>query len=500
MDQKNPRRSDFKVLSTEENIKLIEKINEVEKQKKKQRASGTYHPNGHRPAQPPKKKTPNYTGRVIAAIAIVCAVVILVSIIASAGSSCSKETTAVSTVSEQEPSVNKTSALEAVTEISEKPEHIDNKPKYNNAHEYKVNTKRLSAKTVKELDTEISAEFVALYDVTADEFIYLKNGTKKCYPASTTKILTAIVASQIITDPKTIITVGDEIKLIGEDSSTAYLEIGMKLSFEALIDALLLPSGNDAAYTIAVNCARVYKDDPSLSNEEAVKIFEELVNDAAKQIGADGTHFVTPDGWHDDDHYTSAVDLVKFGDYAKTIPLVAKSCGKDYAEWRIFKEEDPEESSETTSDSSTSSKADSQDSTASKSESSKSSNESRTSGSSSESTSSESTSSAGDRSSGSSSQSSKQDTDKFTPNYTLAWFNSNKLIRWDSGLYSEYCDGIKTGFTDQAGTSVVASATMDGHTFIVAVMNAQNLYTKYEDCHKMFTYAFELYGQKYTYG
>lgn len=318
---------------------------------------------------------------------------------------------------------DKSSAIAAITKFSQDsiyPEQ-DDKPVYETKNKFTVNTKRLSKETIKDLNENISAEFVALYDATADELIYVKNADKKCYPASTTKMLTAIVASQIIKDPDTVITVGDEITLIGEDSSVACLEEGMQLTFEMLLDALLLPSGNDAAYTIAVNCGRIYKDDPNLSNEEAVNVFMELVNDAAEQIGASQTHYITPDGWHDDNHYTSAIDLVKVGAYAKSIPIVAKSCAKPYAEWKLIK------------------------------------------------------------------------------GGTLCWYNSNKLIQWDSGLYSEYCDGLKTGFTDQAGTSVVASATIDGHTFIAAVMNAETLYTKYEDCHKMFKYGFELYKLNYTY-
>ena len=59
---------------------------------------------------------------------------------------------------------------------------------------------------------------------------------------------------------------------------------------------------------------------------------------------------------------------------------------------------------------------------------------------------------------------------------------------------------MKTGFTDQAGTSVVASATMEGHTFIAVVMNGQTLYTKYDDCNTLFEKAFKLYDLEYTTG
>ncbi len=312
------------------------------------------------------------------------------------------------------------SAAPTPSEVSEEEE--SKMPKYEFTRSFTVNTDRLTDKQKNTLKKKLTSEFIVLYDMTSDEILYEKNGTKILYPASTTKILTAIVASKIITDPKKMITVGDEIELIGEDSSVAGLEQGMKLPFEALLDALLLPSGNDAAYTIAVNCARIYADDNSLSNEEAVTLFMELVNDCAKRLGAEDTHFVTPDGWHDESHYTTAENLARFAAYAKTVPIVKKACAKPYASWEL------------------------------------------------------------------------------DDGRILEWENSNKLILSGSELYSEYCDGMKTGFTDEAGSSVVASATVGGHTLIAVVMNGETLYTKYNDANYLFKEGFKANSLTYTYG
>jgi len=317
---------------------------------------------------------------------------------------------------------DKASAMESIAEISQRLEEDDGKLKYDNTYEYKVNKNRLSKSAVKKLDEIVTADYVVLYDATADEIIYTKNAQKKCYPASTTKMLTAIVASKIITDPNTVITVGDEITMIGYDSSVAGLTQGMKLTFEALMDALMIPSGNDAAYTIAVNCGRIYAKNDKLSNEEALKVFMLLVNEAAQKIGATKTHFTAPDGFHDDNHYTCAADLVKIGNYAKSIPIIANSCAKESADWELI---------------------------------------------------------SGQK---------------------ISWSNSNAILHKDSEHYSKYCDGLKTGFTDEAGTSLVASATIDGHTFIIADMRSLSLYCKYDECNIMFKYAFELYGKNYTYG
>lgn len=359
--------------------------------------------------------------RVIRIAAILSVLAFLIIVIILVSFSCNKSS-APAKIEEISSQSEVSKAIEAITEISKQEESEPEQKRllFEQKHTHTDNLSRFSRETIDILDDQLTSQFVALYDVTSDEIIYMKNGTEQCFPASTTKMMTAIVSSQIITDPSTVITVGDEITLINWDSSIAGLQQGMVLTYEMLLDALMLPSGNDAAYTIAVNCGRIYSEDPKLSNEEAVKVFMDLVNEAAQDIGASQTHYVTPDGWHDDNHFTSARDLAIIGEYAKSIPIVNNSCSKVSAEWELISGE------------------------------------------------------------------------------TMYWTNSNKLILPDSEVYSRYCDGIKTGFTDEAGTSVVASATIEGHTFVAAVMNGLTLYTKYYDCHLLFEKAFALYDLKYT--
>ena len=328
--------------------------------------------------------------------------------------------------------------------------------------EFKTDKKRFNSKTIKMLDSKVTAKYVVLYDVDADKIIYERSGHEKCYPASTTKMLTAIVGAKII-PADTVITVGEEIGLIDWDSSTAGLMVGMKMKFEALMDALMLPSGNDAAYTIAVNAARIYTGNDKLTDEEAVKEFMGLVNEAAKEIGCEKTHYVTPDGWHDDDHYTCAADLTKIAAYARTVPLVKASCSKAEAEWELIKEESSESSQESVSKAAEKPV-------------------SETSAESSE-----------------TNEGEEEESEEVYMPDTMYWTNSNRLILPDSESYSKYCDGMKTGFTDEAGTSVVASATMEGHTFIAAIMFGETLYKKYDDANILFKEGFKLYGLNYTY-
>jgi D-alanyl-D-alanine carboxypeptidase (penicillin-binding protein 5/6) len=163
---------------------------------------------------------------------------------------------------------------------------------------------------------DISAQYVYILDKTNNQILFDKDSTAKCYPASTTKILTAIVAMEYI-DLDTIFTVGTEINLIESDSSLAYLVQGEEISLKDLLYGMLLPSGNDSAYTIAVNTARILTGNPILSDSDAVDYFVDLMNKKAKAIGMDDSNFVVPDGMYKKDHYVTAKDLMKLLLYAE---------------------------------------------------------------------------------------------------------------------------------------------------------------------------------------
>ena len=148
------------------------------------------------------------------------------------------------------------------------------------------------------------------YDLTDGKVIYSKNAGKKVFPASTTKILTALTAIEY-TAPEYEYYVGSELGLVAQDSSMSWIAEGSSLCRNEILTAMLAPSGNDAAYTIAVNVARkLYGDD--ISDNDAVAYFAVLMNDYAKKLGAKNTHFTVPDGYHDDEHYTTAEDMLQF--------------------------------------------------------------------------------------------------------------------------------------------------------------------------------------------
>lgn len=136
----------------------------------------------------------------------------------------------------------------------------------------------------------------AVFSINTSDTVYAENVHEKIYPASTTKILTAYVAIKYgeLTD---VVTVGKNAVNVPSDSSKAWLKQGDKLTLEDLLYALMLPSGNDAAVAIAEHIS---------GSEEA---FVELMNQEAKKMGATNTHFVTPHGYQDEEHYTTAYDL-----------------------------------------------------------------------------------------------------------------------------------------------------------------------------------------------
>lgn len=156
----------------------------------------------------------------------------------------------------------------------------------------------------------LTAQQAFVYDCESGEFTYLLGDkTDRVYPASITKLFTAYVALQFL-EPETQITAGSALELVGAGSSVAEIEAGDVLSVEMLVEAMLLPSGNDASYILADAAGRVISEDDSLSASAAVASFMKEVNGQLRAMGLSGTQFTNPDGYHSPDHYTTFRDLV----------------------------------------------------------------------------------------------------------------------------------------------------------------------------------------------
>lgn len=177
------------------------------------------------------------------------------------------------------------------------------------------------------IDTVLQSQYAIVYDVQADEVLFAKNADQKCFPASTTKILTASVILDNAPEDFQF-TAGDELDFVNPESSLAFINKGNVLDLEMTIDALMLPSGNDASYMAAANIGRYIAGDDTLSSEQAVKTFVDEMNKTAKLLGAENTHFTAPDGFHDDDHYTTVLDMLKITLYAMDKPKLMASAAK----------------------------------------------------------------------------------------------------------------------------------------------------------------------------
>lgn len=158
-------------------------------------------------------------------------------------------------------------------------------------------------------------EAVYICEENSGSVLTSQNENKKIYPASTTKLMTTLVALDYVGDKMDDkVTIGDEIKLADSDSSLADLEEGEVYPWREMFYALLVPSGNDAALTIAVNVARIETGNNTLDNDTAIREFVSLMNKKATDMGLSGTHFTNPHGLQDGDHYTTAGDLYKIAE------------------------------------------------------------------------------------------------------------------------------------------------------------------------------------------
>ena len=148
---------------------------------------------------------------------------------------------------------------------------------------------------------KISALHACLADALTGKVIYEYNGSERAPMASTTKIMTAVLALENM-DMSEIITVSEN--AARQEGSSAYFAPGDKVPAEEVIYGLMLNSGNDAAVAIAEHI--------SGSSES----FAELMNEKARQLGALDTNFSNPNGLDSQSHYTTVEDLAKITAYA----------------------------------------------------------------------------------------------------------------------------------------------------------------------------------------
>lgn len=266
-----------------------------------------------------------------------------------------------------------------------------------------------SSKDVNINDIKTNSPSCLLMDAKTGEILYSKNAYDKMYPASTTKLMTAILTLEKckLSDIATVS--HNAIYSIPVGYSHANLREGEKLTIEQLLNVLLIPSANDAAIVLAEHIAGSEED------------FAKLMNQKAKELGCLATNFVNPNGIHNKKHVSTAYDLALIGRYAmKFSDIMRIAMVKQYT-------------LPTTN---------------------------------------------------------KYDKTDRIFNATNALINNESLNK----NYYPYATGLKTGYTDSAGSCIVSTAKKGDIELIAVILKSDSIDARYEDCKNLFNYGFENYS------
>ncbi len=151
----------------------------------------------------------------------------------------------------------------------------------------------------------ITSEFLFAYDLELGRVLYEQNADEKMYPASMTKVVSAMVAINLMEkngvslDDTVVITEDDLDTIFETGASAAYFIVGETVTYRDLLYGVILPSGADACRALAFNLAG------------SIDGFVDEMNNYVKSIGLTKTHFENPTGIHADNHYTTARDMAK---------------------------------------------------------------------------------------------------------------------------------------------------------------------------------------------
>ena len=173
-----------------------------------------------------------------------------------------------------------------------------------------INVKEIEQETVQTSkpiteEPKLNAKIGLIFDRASKTILYEKNGLKQVPMASTTKIMTAIVVLEN-TDLTDVVTIDK--KAAGTGGSRLGLKVNDKITVHDLLYGLMLKSGNDTAVALAIHVGG------------SVEGFAEMMNQTAKEMGWNNSHFVTPHGLDAQGHYTTAYELACMADYALQNP------------------------------------------------------------------------------------------------------------------------------------------------------------------------------------
>lgn len=181
-----------------------------------------------------------------------------------------------------------------------------------------------------EPDFTLTSKAVYLENLDTGLVLYEKNADQQMYPASLTKIMTAILVLENVKDldqETAAYPMWIQDMLYGTNASLGGLIVGEKLTIRQLLTSALVQSGNESAMILAG-----YVGSGGMADfmPRDITSFVEMMNDKAKALGCMGTHFTNPTGLHSDNHYSTARDMAIMAKYAMQNPVFA-SLVKNYA-------------------------------------------------------------------------------------------------------------------------------------------------------------------------
>ena len=149
----------------------------------------------------------------------------------------------------------------------------------------------------------VGAESAILIEATTGTILYSKNIHEKQYPASTTKILTTLLATELLEMDTMVKFSKNAVFDTPRDSSHIAMDVGQAITVEQCLNAILIRSANEVSFAIA----------EAITGTTDWSVFAEIMNNRAKELGAINSNFVNPNGLPDENHYTTAYDLAMIG-------------------------------------------------------------------------------------------------------------------------------------------------------------------------------------------
>lgn len=169
----------------------------------------------------------------------------------------------------------------------------------------------------------LSAPSAILMDQTSGRVLYAYNEHARMYPAGLTKMLTALVVLDYM-DPDDIIVVGTEIYNVPRASILSGHQVGEHITVHNLLRGLMIRNGNDSGVVLALNTVRTQRNNNNVPFVPGMEIFSGMMNERAEALGAVNTHFVNPNGLHNDEHFTTAYDLALISRAFMENPLLSE--------------------------------------------------------------------------------------------------------------------------------------------------------------------------------